>query len=87
MVGVPEHALEKYRNMLLNDNYTIVIVDQVTPPNPERKVVEIISTIENYDKKDSHHLVSLFINSFQIPNLLLGYQLLIFQLVQIIFIN
>ena len=68
MIGVPEHAIDKYRPILLNDNYTLIIVDQITPsPNPERDVVEIISsstTIDNYDKKDSHYLVSIFINSF-----------------------
>ena len=68
MIGVPDHAIDKYRNILLNDNYTLIIVDQITPaPNPERGVVEIVSsstTIDNYDKKDSHHLVSIFINSF-----------------------
>ena len=68
MIGVPDYVLDKYRNILLHDNYTLVIVDQITPaPNPERDVVEIISSstiIDNFDKKDSHYLVSLFINSF-----------------------
>ena len=69
MIGVPDHLIiDKYRNILLNDNYTLIIVDQITPaPNPERDVVEIVSSstiIDNYDKKDSHHLVSIFINSF-----------------------
>ena len=36
MMGFPDHALIKYRNILLNHNYTIVKVDQITPkPNPE----------------------------------------------------
>ena len=68
MIGVPDHAIDKYRNILLNDNYTLIVVDQITPaPNPERGVVEIISsstTIDNYDKKDSHYLVSIYINSY-----------------------
>ena len=71
MIGFPEFAMAKYRNILLNDNYTLVIVDQITPsPNPERAVVEIISPatiIDSYDKLDSHYLVSLYINLFTTP--------------------
>ena len=54
----------------MNQNYTLVIVDQVTPaPNPERAVVEILSPgtiIETYDKEDSHYLISIYINRFPI---------------------
>ena len=39
---------------LLNNNYTIVLVEQVTsPPNPEREVTEVISPgtiIDSYNK-------------------------------------
>ena len=70
MIGFPDYTLHKYRNILLNQNYTLVIVDQVTPaPNPERAVVEILSPgtiIETYDKEDSHYLISIYINRFPI---------------------
>lgn len=44
MSGVPLQALDKYLPVLLDNNYTVVLVDQVTPPpKPERKVVNIYS--------------------------------------------
>lgn len=44
MAGFPLYTLQKYTQILLNNNYTIVLVEQVTePPNPERKVTEILS--------------------------------------------
>jgi DNA mismatch repair protein MutS len=44
MAGFPLYTLKKFTNILLNNNYTIVLIEQVTePPNPERKVTEILS--------------------------------------------
>ena len=44
LLGVPSISLIKYRDVLLNNGYTIVIVDQISsPPNPERKVTRIES--------------------------------------------
>ena len=65
--GVPLAGFTKYRDILLNHNYTIVIVDQVTePPNVEREVTNIISpgtAIENYNQSDMMNtLVSIYID-------------------------
>jgi DNA mismatch repair protein MutS len=44
MAGFPLYTITKYTQILLNNNYTIVLIEQVTePPNPERKVTEILS--------------------------------------------
>jgi DNA mismatch repair protein MutS len=44
MAGFPLHSLNKFTHLLLNNNYTIVLVEQVTePPNPQRKITEILS--------------------------------------------
>lgn len=44
MAGFPLYTLKKFTNILLNNNYTIVLIEQVTePPNPERRVTEILS--------------------------------------------
>lgn len=44
MLGFPLHAIKKFTNILLSHCYTIVIIEQVTePPNPERKITEILS--------------------------------------------
>jgi len=44
MAGFPLYTLNKFTTILLNNNYTIVLIEQVTePPNPERKITEILS--------------------------------------------
>ena len=44
MAGIPTWAKQKYFNILVANNYTVVLVEQVTePPNPQRKVTEILS--------------------------------------------
>ena len=68
MAGFPDHALVKYKNILLNHNYTIILVDQITPaPNPERDVVEIISpatTLDHFNKNDSNYLLSVYLSLY-----------------------
>ena len=65
LAGFPVHSIQKYETILLNHNYTVVIVEQITPPpNPERGVTRIVSpgtTIDNYDKQDNHYLMSVYI--------------------------
>ena len=71
-VGFPDHALLKFQNILLNHNYRIVIINQVTgPPNPERAVTEIISpgtVVENFNNADLNVLVSVYINVYPAPH-------------------
>lgn len=44
MAGFPSHALKKFVNILVSNNYTVVLVRQVTPPpNPQRKVTDVLS--------------------------------------------
>jgi len=68
MSGWNTYATEKFQKILLNHNYTIVYVDQVTePPNPERKITNIISPgtmIENYNNSDNNYLLSIYLNSY-----------------------
>ena len=65
MIGVNIYSIDKYIQLLLNKNYTIVLIEQVTePPEPERKVTNIYSPgtyIENINKSDSNKCVSIFI--------------------------
>lgn len=64
MAGVPIWAKQKYFNVLVTHNYTVVLVEQVTdPPNPVRKVTEILSPglpleVTNHY---SNHLATIFI--------------------------
>jgi DNA mismatch repair protein MutS len=63
MAGFPLYTLRKFTNILLNNNYTIVLVEQVTePPNPERKITEILSPGVNVNvaNKKSNYMMVLY---------------------------
>ena len=62
MAGFPLISQEKHLTTLLENNYTIVLVEQITePPNPERKVTQILSPGTNifHNKKCSNYLYYL----------------------------
>jgi DNA mismatch repair protein MutS len=63
MAGFPLYTLQKYTQILLNNNFTIVLIEQVTePPNPERKVTEILSPGMNIslNTKSSNYMMVLY---------------------------
>jgi DNA mismatch repair protein MutS len=63
MAGFPLASLPKFRDKILASNYTIVLVEQVSePPNPERKVTEIISpgTNVNIVNKRSNYIMVVY---------------------------
>jgi len=63
MAGFPLASLPKFRDKILANNYTIVLVEQVSdPPNPERKVTEIISpgTNVNIVNKKSNYIMVIY---------------------------
>lgn len=61
MAGFPLYTLKKFTNILLQYNFTIVLVEQVTePPNPERKITEVLSPGMNMNvvgKKNNYLMV------------------------------
>ena len=65
MLGFPTLALQKYLKILIDNNYTVVLIEQVTPPpNPQRKVTNIYSAgtfIEEQNSPDSNNIVSIYI--------------------------
>ena len=69
MIGVNQFSIDKYITLLLNSNYTTIIVDQVTdPPEPKRKVTGIFSPGTNVlhnNKGDSNNLSTIYINIFR----------------------
>ena len=69
MAGFPIHSVRKFIDRLLNEGYTIVMIEQVTePPNPERKITEIISpgtVIDAFNSHDSNYLVSMYIEKYK----------------------
>jgi DNA mismatch repair protein MutS len=65
MLGFPSISLSKYLKILINNNYTVIVVDQVTPPpNPKRKVTGVYSAgtyIEEQNSPDSNNIISIYI--------------------------
>ena len=64
MAGFPIHSISKFTQILLNENYTIVIVEQITePPNPKRAVTEILSpglNINILNNKSNYMMVIMY---------------------------
>jgi DNA mismatch repair protein MutS len=69
MAGFPTHALKRFINILLLNNYTVVLIEQITePPNPERAITQIYSPgtyIEEINHCDGNNIVSLYITEEQ----------------------
>ena len=62
MAGFPNHSLKKFIDILINNNYTNVIIEQVTPPpNPKREVTQIISPSTYIDNLSAHNANVLLI--------------------------
>ena len=63
MAGFPLSAISKFTQLLVQNQYTIVLIRQVTPPpNPKREVTEIISpsTYMNSSTNDGIYLMTIF---------------------------
>ena len=65
MIGVNIYSKDKYIQILLNANYTVVMIDQVTPPpEPDREVTNIYSpgtNISHIIKGDSNNCVCIYL--------------------------
>ena len=71
MAGFPLYVLNKFIQILLQNNFTIVLIEQISqPPNPERKITEIISPSTNINilSKKSNYIIVFY---FEIINDLL----------------
>jgi DNA mismatch repair protein MutS len=65
MAGFPTHSLKRFINILLGNNYTVILIEQVTePPNPKREITQIFSPgtyIDEINKSDPNYMVSIYI--------------------------
>ena len=65
MIGVNIYSIDKFVQILLNNMYTIVIIDQTSqPPYVKREVTNIYSpgtNIKYYNDGDSNNLLSIYI--------------------------
>ena len=64
MIGINLCSSDKYIQILLNANYTIIMMEQITPaPNPERAITNIYSpgiNIQHQIKGDSSNCVAIY---------------------------
>ena len=63
MAGIPLYVLDKYVDILYENGYTIILVEQVTPPpEPKREVTKILSpgTSSNETTYENNYLMSLY---------------------------
>jgi len=64
MAGFPNHSFEKWKNILLKNNYTIIKIEQDShgKKNPSRNITEIISPGINIETKSfTNNLMSIFL--------------------------
>jgi len=65
MAGFPLNSLKRNINILVSNNYTVVLIEQTTePPNPQREITQIYSPgtyIEEINQSDPNNIVSLYI--------------------------
>ena len=96
MIGVNIYSIDKFVQILLNANYTIVIIDQTSqPPYVKREVTNIYSPGTNIQynlKGDTNNLVSIYLENVDMLGkhkavCVLECLLLIYQLVIILYMN
>jgi DNA mismatch repair ATPase MutS len=65
MSGFPLQALQKFLNILLNHGYTVVLIEQTTPPpNPKREITNIYSpgtAIDYIQSNDTNNIVCIYV--------------------------
>jgi DNA mismatch repair protein MutS len=64
MAGFPDYTLDKFLNILVDHNYTVVVVSQVSPPpKPKRAVTQIVSpgTRMVHKTYESNNIMSIYI--------------------------
>ena len=67
MAGFPLYTLNKYVQILVQNNFTVVLIEQITPPpNPQRKITEIVSpsTNINITSKKSNYILIFYFEEF-----------------------
>jgi DNA mismatch repair protein MutS len=64
MAGFPSHSLKKFVDIFIANNYTVILVEQVTqPPSPKRAVTRIISP-STYTENINSYMVNVLLVVF-----------------------
>lgn len=65
MAGFPNHSAQKFIDIMMNNNYTVVIVEQVTPPpKSKRDITKVISPstyVNDIQKYESNLMMSFYL--------------------------
>lgn len=65
MIGFPSAVLQKYCDILIENDYTIIVIEQITsPPNPDRAITKILSPstyLNSNRQRDSNALMSIWV--------------------------
>ena len=66
MAGFPSQSMKRFLQVLVSNNYTVVLIEQTTPPpNPTREITKIISPgtyIDEVKNNDANYIVSVLIS-------------------------
>ena len=68
MAGFPNHSFDKWLEILLKHNYTIIKIEQDSNgvPNPKREITEIISPGVNVNSKNfSNNMLSIYLEEYK----------------------
>ena len=69
MLGFPIISTMKFINILIDNNFTVIKIDQVTdPPKPERAITGIYSpgtNIDNITKPQSNNILSIYLEDIK----------------------
>ena len=81
MAGFPDYSLHKFVNILVDNNFTTVVVSQVSPPpKPRRAVTQVVSpgTYINNPTAEyvSNVLMSIYIEDIAINTIVIGVSLI-----------
>lgn len=75
MAGFPNHSAQKFIDILMNHNYTVVIVEQVTPPpKSKREITKVVSPstyVNDIQKYESNLMMCFYlerVKSFKSSN-------------------
>ena len=65
MAGFPLNSVKRYINILLTNNYSVVLIEQTSePPNPKREITQIYSPgtyIDEINQYDPNNIISIYI--------------------------
>ena len=74
MMGFPSISLQKFLKILIENSFTVVVIDQVSPPpNPRREITGIYSPgtyCEEVSNPDSNNIISIYIEEINNINAL-----------------